>query len=258
MLGLAAESTFTNKVDVWALGCIMGEILTGNKIFGGDWAVDRYYTSKSELTLTLPETVPVMLQRHVNQLLRELLQRDYLKRPRIIALLPMFNSYLLLARHSVSKTSSLLSLLAEYQQWKELVCECRTQQQLVAHLFQHFQSALNYKAAIAFGIRLILDEPQNSEYWVQLEDAYKKNGDDSYAVNGWRSIVEFQPTFAAAHVRLTAACLRSGGHSLACHHWRQLYEREPKCCGQMGRSRDKAPEVRRLGGSSWGFQRACS
>jgi len=202
----------------------MGELLTSNKIFDRDWMVYRYYISESELKLALLGSVPGMLERYVNQLLMELLQRDYSKRPRVITLRPLFNLYFLLIRHSISETFDLLSLLVEYHQWKELVCKALTQQELVVQLFHHFKSTLNYQPAIAFVLQLIREEPQKCEYWEELEDAYKKNVDNSYAVSGWRSIVEFYLTFAAAHFYLTAACLMTRSHSLACKHWRQLHE----------------------------------
>ena len=221
---IAVQSTFTNKVDIWALGCIMGELLTGDKIFDGDWAVYRYHISTSELNLTLPGSIPRILQRHVNQLLVEFLQRDYWKRPQVAMLCPLFNSYLLLVHHSVSETFNLVSLLAEYSQWKELVCKCPSQHGLVAQLFDHFKSTGNYKAAIVFGMQLIREQLQKHEYWLQLEDLYDKSGDDNYAVAGWRSLVEFHPSIATAHFNFTVTCLRIRGHSLACRHWRQLYE----------------------------------
>src|SRR5271170_657642 len=34
--------TFTNKVDIWSVGCIFYELLTGNVAFYDDWAVERY------------------------------------------------------------------------------------------------------------------------------------------------------------------------------------------------------------------------
>src|SRR5579859_3026835 len=37
-----AKKTYTNKVDIWALGCILYEIAFNQKAFGGDIGVYQY------------------------------------------------------------------------------------------------------------------------------------------------------------------------------------------------------------------------
>src|SRR5947207_315012 len=42
---LAEIAQYTNKVDIWALGCILYELVCGKRAFAGDWAV---FSDKSE------------------------------------------------------------------------------------------------------------------------------------------------------------------------------------------------------------------
>ena len=52
------DFVYTNKVDLWALGCIFYELLFGRKTFAGDFAV-REYSASSEL-LGIPVTSAIL------------------------------------------------------------------------------------------------------------------------------------------------------------------------------------------------------
>jgi serine/threonine protein kinase len=42
---LKESAKFNNKVDIWALGCIIYELGTGAKLFSNDWAIMKYITT---------------------------------------------------------------------------------------------------------------------------------------------------------------------------------------------------------------------
>jgi len=52
------DFVYTNKVDLWALGCIFYELLFGRKAFAGDFTV-REYSASSEL-LGIPVTSAIL------------------------------------------------------------------------------------------------------------------------------------------------------------------------------------------------------
>src|SRR5271170_964249 len=65
-----SDSTYNNKVDIWALGCIVYELITRERAFSGDWAVSEYALSgtfppiiKRQLSVlpTIEEQVIAML-----------------------------------------------------------------------------------------------------------------------------------------------------------------------------------------------------
>jgi serine/threonine protein kinase len=47
------QSVYNNKVDIWALGCIFYEILSGVQLFSSDWAT-REYAASRKLELPVP------------------------------------------------------------------------------------------------------------------------------------------------------------------------------------------------------------
>jgi WD40 repeat protein len=48
---LRNEGKYSNKVDIWSLGCILYELVTANKAFPGDFAVYEYALSRTTLCL---------------------------------------------------------------------------------------------------------------------------------------------------------------------------------------------------------------
>lgn len=51
------DFTYTNKVDIWALGCIFYELLFGRKAFAGDFAVREYSSSPEKLDIPITSTI---------------------------------------------------------------------------------------------------------------------------------------------------------------------------------------------------------
>jgi serine/threonine protein kinase len=53
---LKENAKYNNKVDVWAFGCILYELSTGQKLFPNDWAVMEYVTKGAlKFPLAWPE-----------------------------------------------------------------------------------------------------------------------------------------------------------------------------------------------------------
>jgi serine/threonine protein kinase len=77
---------------VWALGCVLHELATGQTAFRDDWLVKSYTESAEELSISLSQ-LPPFLQHHVRCNIRELLHRNYLQRPSASSALEGFQSY---------------------------------------------------------------------------------------------------------------------------------------------------------------------
>lgn len=113
---ISEPSLVTHKVDIWALGCILYELLTSKRAFGGDIDVCEY-----ELTLRAPQisipSCPIDLQAHLSDILEEFLALDFTRRPAAADARCVFDSY---KRVPGSRENNFLSL-PSYQEWKKFV-----------------------------------------------------------------------------------------------------------------------------------------
>lgn len=217
--------TFTNKVDIWALGCIISEMVTGHRVFDNDWTVYRYYTSTITLSFETPNC-PRILEEHLNRLVGDLLRRNYKERPGVALLCPLFKSYLLVMCVSLQETIDIVQGMEHYDPWTKVFYTCATEEEVQLQLISHFVDRKDYKSAAAFSLQMLVHNP-HVQLMLQLKRLYELNGDWDYAIRGWKSLVMSHPNFNAAHLQLTMACLRKGGHAAACQEWAKIIDRHP-------------------------------
>jgi len=59
---LLGSSSYSFPVDIWAIGCIMGEITDGNPMFPGESEIDQLYIIQKVLGPLTPEQYDMFLQ----------------------------------------------------------------------------------------------------------------------------------------------------------------------------------------------------
>jgi serine/threonine protein kinase len=114
---LGEDANFTNKVDIWALGCILHEIAARHRTFSSDYNTAEFARSGSTLTVDA-ELSPTILRAHINECLKEMLDADPVKRPSISRLCPIFKSYCIL---SATPAVNLDDRIPAYAQWQRTV-----------------------------------------------------------------------------------------------------------------------------------------
>jgi serine/threonine protein kinase len=226
ILRLADASTFTNKVDIWALGCILGELLTARRVFNSDWAVYQFYESTKTFDVEVPEWIPRVVRPHVTEILRDILDRDSSRRPRAVQLQSIFNSFLLFTSKKVLGALEDATSIPTYYEWKEM-SQRWTDVEFTRRMIDRFEIRGSIKVAIAMTAELVRMTPPTTQYWRQIAELYKKTQDAEYELAGWKELVETYPTFGAAQFNLTVACLRNGGFDTARKIWGQLQETYP-------------------------------
>jgi serine/threonine protein kinase len=80
---LRDESVYTNKVDIWALGCILYELACGRKAFSGDWTTLAYALDPNRRSLPFSTAFPTSVQKTIHSSFVPMLYLDPLKRPRV-------------------------------------------------------------------------------------------------------------------------------------------------------------------------------
>jgi len=94
---LDTEGTFTNKVDIWSLGCILHDLVTFKPIFESDWGVQEHYhfAPDNPLQIHLPVTSPIV-DRHIKSSVELLLRHDPSHRPTASICQSTFSHYVAL------------------------------------------------------------------------------------------------------------------------------------------------------------------
>ena len=82
---------YTRKVDIWAMGCILYELVSGKKAFKGDWHVREYSLNRYDISFESP--IPECWQLPTQEYVRDLLQLSWGKRPTASASRQRFESY---------------------------------------------------------------------------------------------------------------------------------------------------------------------
>jgi ankyrin repeat protein len=86
---------YTNKVDLWAVGCILYELVLGQKAFTDDWQVLQHAASGEEFDVNIGhEIIPDNRKcEFITKIIRELLDCDPTRRPRADGLYERFISW---------------------------------------------------------------------------------------------------------------------------------------------------------------------
>jgi len=88
----------TNRVDIWAMGCILYQLVTGTQLFISDSAVVYYVYSAKSLEVPLDNTFDADSTQIITKYIVDMLQVKPGERPSAATLSMEFNRHLLLAR----------------------------------------------------------------------------------------------------------------------------------------------------------------
>ena len=91
---LINNGKYNNKADIWAIGCILVEVLFQQKAFDSDFAVFQYATSRKNFQIPLDNPFPEKLKGHISSLVHDTLNVNPSNRPSAHDLLTRFQSVL--------------------------------------------------------------------------------------------------------------------------------------------------------------------
>src|SRR5277367_4030271 len=114
------DPVYTNKVDIWCLGCILHELATLKLTFRSDWEIQRFYETNIVPDISVP-TSTEFLQHHICENIQELLHRDSKQRPRASDLPGIFGAYCFLLDLSMADIVLGATSFPTYNEWKQLV-----------------------------------------------------------------------------------------------------------------------------------------
>lgn len=91
-------SQHTNRVDIWAMGCILYQLVTGTQLFKSDWAVIYHVYDAKSVDVSLDNTFDADSTQIITKYIVDMLQVKPAERPSAATLSMKFNRHLLLAR----------------------------------------------------------------------------------------------------------------------------------------------------------------
>jgi len=103
LVNVDAGATYTNKVDVWAMGCILFELATGAKPFVTDFAVLEYSKGGTAIETRCHATIPQQMAKKISDTLREILEIKPSDRPKSAALVRLFDEHYHATKGQVQK-----------------------------------------------------------------------------------------------------------------------------------------------------------
>ena len=148
---LLEPATYSNKVDIWALGCVLYEVILEKEAFEDDLAVEEYYYNTSRLEV--PVSWPPFFKLHISENLSDLLNRDWNLRPNAAMAGSIFSSYCRFLELRNSQDIAEIDAPPSYSEWKSICHETDFLRSL-ANLYNR----LGNQTALSF-IKKSLDNP---------------------------------------------------------------------------------------------------
>lgn len=152
---------YTNKADIWALGCILFELASNDKAFVDDWSVQQY-----ALDLHIPDlstNLPTHCQSQIQNYLEQIFRLDWSQRPRASILRREFFSCRVFSDRSHLQ-----------QQRRNRIIDLPNRSLSAWH-------------------RLVALEPENSWFQEELAGVLNKKGDILAAITCWAELLHMYP-----------------------------------------------------------------
>jgi len=78
---LASSNQFSNKVDIWSMGCLLHELAAGRRAFYNDYAVLQYCSKSETFQVHLDDFTDALAKPVISETICRMLQKDPAARP---------------------------------------------------------------------------------------------------------------------------------------------------------------------------------
>jgi serine/threonine protein kinase len=101
---LLRGAAYSNKVDIWALGCILHELAVARKVFPDDETARSYRSSESPLEIQYDKLWGKEAKTSITECVHDMLQTEPWSRPSASLLLEKFRTFAKRAADKISAT----------------------------------------------------------------------------------------------------------------------------------------------------------
>lgn len=194
---LTEVAMYTNKLDIWAVGCILYEVATGQPAFTGDWDVRNYVVNRTNLQV--PSSLPRQFRTEVSTAVDALLRRDWHERPKASDARAKFELYCQQAPNSVTESVEITNIdpvkVAEgdseaVSDWKTLIHKNPENLGLYKRLADAYKREGKVEQEIDVLQKAATKDPSSRYYHDQLTDAYDRRDTANLRLLGWKDLLE--------------------------------------------------------------------
>ena len=219
--------TYTKKVDIWAIGCILGEIAGIPRFFETDFAVQQWYTQGQGLPFPASFDRSIMGYNHLMEIIRLTMHREPSQRPPARELQQLFSAYNSILECHGGQQFFRGRFFPSLKDWKNaIVDECNDSRDVLSRLSEWCEMRDRYPSLLPLLEALQELSPANLNYYRRLNGALLHT-DCSTAIKTWKRLVERFPCKSKFRNNLTAACRAKGGLPVACMAWEELVHTYP-------------------------------
>lgn len=222
------ESSYTNKVDIWALGCIFYEIICDEKAFNEEWKI--YEASEMNTTPKISlSSVSSFFNTHLSACLDELLAIDWLLRPSASTAHALFHAYCKLLHTSITREFNHVRFVLPFNSWKQNTLLAPLKEE-VYHYFQlsrFYSQNADKEAAVAIWKELINDNSIIGSQDIRLvlyrmADKHLQKGHNDAAISLWINILRNEPNDRRSMHGLLSSFRQKGDSNAAITSWREM------------------------------------
>lgn len=199
------SSNYTNKVDIWALGCILYELASGKQPFYSDWEVIQYSRGKWEVNFK--ERIFQFFEvrndyTHLIHIIWELLASEWSERPCASVALRCFDSYTRVFVPKILGTPVIQIAFPRYEEWKTTVLKYSSYEDLLCELANRYEMLIPSPDVIASRMstpiknavlrlweELVREYPDNRVFRMRLAAAYARAGRYDNVIASLKSFV---------------------------------------------------------------------
>jgi tetratricopeptide (TPR) repeat protein len=222
---LSEDATYTNKVDIWSLGCILHELLTGKKAFHSDWNVREY--AYSDTLLDIPVPVPQPLQMHISDNIHELLSTKPRRRPRARSMSMIYDTccrhYHQLYTQAFEDAQSFIS----YGEWREIAELYPNEENFEIQITETITPSGDGACAVNLWKEMTLKSANPDKYFARLHSACQKYANVSAEINIWKTLIVKHEQIADLWNYFEAACGKLEEAELVADAWFELANKLP-------------------------------
>lgn len=242
---LQENAKFSNRVDMWALGSVVYELAVGTRVFSDDWAVgDHYRGSPIQIEVHMSSD---FWRHHSTEVVKDLLNKEWNKRPRASEVSKQFSSYSHILNSSVSASLYNCACFPPYSEWKDIARSNPTEPELFLRLKDAFEAKGTEDVALALRTEMVRkyvvqpggfsrligfkppDVMTSARLWADVAKKLLIAGQEDEAIAVFKATLQYAPEKFILRTKLARIYMKKERYNEAILEYKAAIETRPTC-----------------------------